>query len=184
MDEANNSQQLNASSQLWRDSIDENMVAENQAQDEMIEDMQDPSPVRKNKGVPSKRDIMQKHITPGGVVSAYKTVAACEDELERGRLQEKIEKSTLDVMAKRKVALEAREKADREIAKRRELEQHIEKLKNDIQRLGGHEENKILVQKVSKELAQAEYQLREQRQFEEREIKLMYHAERRRIMPT
>ena len=50
MDEANNSQQLNASSQLWRDSIDENMVAENQAQDEMIEDMQDPSPVRKNRG--------------------------------------------------------------------------------------------------------------------------------------
>ena len=33
-------------------------------------------------------------------------------------------KSTLDVMAKRKVALEAREKADREIAKRRELEQY------------------------------------------------------------
>ena len=174
MDESSTNQ-----SQLWRDSIDENTIAENEATDEIIDDMKDPSPVRKGRrSSPTKKEIIQKHMTPGGVVSSYKTVAACEDELERGRLQEKIEKAQLDVMAKRKVALEAREKADREIAKRRELEQHIVKLNNDIERLGPHKENVILVQKVSKELAQTEYQLREQKQFEEREIKLMYHSEK------
>ena len=156
-------------SQLWRDSMDENMIAENEATDDMIDDMKDPSPIRKGrvKSSPTKKEIVQKHMTPGGVISSYKTVAACDDELERGRLKKKIEIAQLDVLAKRKVALEAREKADREIAKRRELEQHIVKLNNDIERLGPHKENKILVQKVNKELAQAEYQLREQKQFEE-----------------
>ena len=105
MDESSTNQ-----SQLWRDSIDENTIAENEATDEIIDDMKDPSPVRKGRrSSPTKKEIIQKHMTPGGVVSSYKTVAACEDELERGRLQEKIEKAQLDVMAKRKVALEARD---------------------------------------------------------------------------
>ena len=93
----------------------------------------------------AKKNILGKHVTPGGVVSSYKSVRACNDDLERGRIQREIETAKLDVLAKRKVALEAREKADREVAKRRELEAHIDKLKGDIQRLQGHAETDILL---------------------------------------
>ena len=109
--------------------------------------------------------MLKKHVTPGGVVSSYKTVQACNDELERARIQREIESAELDMLAKRKVALEAREKCDREVAKRRELEQHIEKLQEDIDRLRGHKENLAIVRKHEKELAQAQYQLEEQKDF-------------------
>eukprot|EP00943_MAST-04B_sp_MAST-4B-sp1_P004690 g4690.t1 len=128
-------------SQLRMDSVDENMIAENEASDGVIDDLNEPSPTRRGRArsLPIENEIMQKHVTPDNVISLYKTVDACDDETERGRLQKKIEE--LDVLGKRKVALEAGEKADHEIAKRCELEGHIVKLNDNIERLGMHEQN-------------------------------------------
>jgi hypothetical protein len=162
-----------ASDQLWFDSVADGEVDEFLAEGPGV--IVDAASANQSL---TKKNILGKHVTPGGVVSSFKSVRALNDDLERGRIQREIETAKLDVLAKRKVALEAREKADREVAKRRELEAHIDKLKGDIQRLQGHTENVGLVRKHEKELAQAEYQLGEQNTFVERETKLMYHAEK------
>ncbi len=136
MDESSTSQ-----SQLWTDSVDENTIAENEATHDVIDHMKESSPTRggRARSVPIENEIMQ-NVTPDGVISLYKTIDACDNGIEGRRLQKKIEK--LDVLGKRKVALEAGEKADHEIATRRGLDEHIVKLNDsDIERLGMHEEN-------------------------------------------
>ena len=110
--------------------------------------------------------------TPGGVVR-YKTVAAREDELERDVCRKKLKVNGRYGEA---YVVEAREKADREIEAAGWSRYRNWRM---ISSVGGHEENKILVQKVSKELAC--WISTAGAQFEEREQSWCITRKRRRL---
>ena len=86
-----------ASDQLWFDSVADGEVDEFLAEGPGV--IVDAASANQSL---TKKNILGKHVTPGGVVSSFKSVRALNDDLERGRIQREIETAKLDVLAKRK----------------------------------------------------------------------------------
>ena len=90
------------------------------------------------------RALLEKHLTKGGIVSAYKTLDECADELSRLEVRRKIDTMSVD-LSKKRAAAQAKEKAKREQAKLSELRSTVSELGDDIERLSQHKENALLV---------------------------------------
>ena len=74
-------------------------------------------------GPMTEEELLQRHITKGGVVSNYKTSAVIADELDREALQRAVKEAVL-VLRTSKDRERVKEKADREVAKKSSLMQH------------------------------------------------------------